>query len=92
MRITTVLSLIKQNFLCSFQGSAVQIENVLYQNIKGTSASDVAINFDCSKSRSCQGIVLQNVNLVAGNTGEETEVVCNNVNTQYLETVSPRCP
>ncbi|KAI3472616.1 hypothetical protein Pfo_030311 [Paulownia fortunei] len=46
---------------CQEQGSAVQVKNVVYQNIKGTSASDVAINFDCNKSHPCQGIVLQNV-------------------------------
>ncbi|KAK4485426.1 hypothetical protein RD792_008066 [Penstemon davidsonii] len=76
---------------CQEQGSAVQVKNVVYQNIKGTSASNVAIDFDCSKSHPCQGIVLQNVNLV-GENGEKVQAMCKNVNLQNVGTVSPRCP
>ncbi|KAK4487691.1 hypothetical protein RD792_005649 [Penstemon davidsonii] len=76
---------------CKEQGSNVQVKNVVYQNIKGTSASDVAIDFDCSKSHPCQGIVLQNVNLVEENGGK-AEVVCKNVDLQSSGTVSPSCP
>ncbi|KAI3446469.1 hypothetical protein Pfo_003134 [Paulownia fortunei] len=76
---------------CKEQGSAVQVKNVVYQNIKGTSASKVAIDFVCSKSHPCQGIMLQNVNLV-GVDGGKSEAVCNNVNLQNLGTVSPLCP
>ncbi|KAI3473057.1 hypothetical protein Pfo_031302, partial [Paulownia fortunei] len=86
---------------CQEQGSAVQVKNVVYQNIKGTSASDVAINFDCNKSHPCQGIVLQNVDLVGGN-GANSKAVCNNVkflnsgtaSPKFLNsgTVSPGCP
>lgn len=32
------------------QESAVQVSNVVYKNVKGTSASDAAIDFECSKS------------------------------------------
>ncbi|KAA8518187.1 hypothetical protein F0562_015661 [Nyssa sinensis] len=51
---------------CTEQKSAVQVKNVVYQNIKGTSAGDVAIKFDCSKNFPCQGIVLQDVNIKQG--------------------------
>ncbi|KAL2501729.1 Polygalacturonase ADPG1 [Forsythia ovata] len=70
---------------CKEQGSAVQVKNVVYQNIKGTSASNVAIDFDCSKKYPCQGIVLQNVNL--GSAKAE----CNNVNFKSIGTVTPHC-
>ncbi|PIN06742.1 Polygalacturonase [Handroanthus impetiginosus] len=76
---------------CQEQGSAVQVKNVVYQSIKGTSASDVAIDFRCSKSYPCQGIVLQNVNLAAENSGI-SKAVCKNVNFLNSGTVSPRCP
>ncbi|KAL8467513.1 hypothetical protein ACS0TY_030949 [Phlomoides rotata] len=76
---------------CKEQSSAVQIKNIEYHNINGTSASDVAIAFDCSKSRPCQEIVLQNVNLV-GVDGGKSEAVCNNINLQNMGTISPRCP
>ncbi|KAG9449400.1 hypothetical protein H6P81_009365 [Aristolochia fimbriata] len=63
---------------CPEQGSAVEVSNVVYKNIKGTSASDVAIKFDCSKSVPCHGIVLQDVNLVR-DEGEAAKTECRNV-------------
>ncbi|KAK3021840.1 hypothetical protein RJ639_046229, partial [Escallonia herrerae] len=76
---------------CNQQGSAVQVKNVVYQNIKGTSASDVAIKFDCSKSFPCQGIVLEEINLVRQG-GKAAKAVCNNVRLNQMGGVSPHCP
>ncbi|XP_073137921.1 polygalacturonase-like [Henckelia pumila] len=80
---------------CKQQSSAVQVKNIFYRNITGTSASKVAIDFDCSKTHPCRGIVLQNVNL-AGNEDvgvQNVTAVCNNVNViKHKGTVSPRCP
>ncbi|XVE95966.1 hypothetical protein REPUB_Repub02eG0181100 [Reevesia pubescens] len=76
---------------CKEQSSAVQVKNVLYKNIKGTSASDVAIKFDCSKSHPCQGIVLQNVNLQQRGDGT-AKAICNYVKLSEGETVFPQCP
>ncbi|XWS59132.1 hypothetical protein CRYUN_Cryun08bG0095900 [Craigia yunnanensis] len=75
---------------CKGQPSAVQVQNVVYQNIQGTSSSDVAIDFDCSKSRPCQGITLQNVNL-KGEGKEVATATCNNVQTTIIGNVSPGC-
>ncbi|RWR72668.1 Polygalacturonase [Cinnamomum micranthum f. kanehirae] len=63
---------------CPEQESAVKISNVAYMNISGTSASEVAVKFDCSKSSPCQGILLKNINLV-GNGGKETTMSCSNI-------------
>ncbi|XP_068638593.1 polygalacturonase-like [Aristolochia californica] len=63
---------------CPEQGSAVEVSNVVYKNIKGTSASDVAIKFACSKSVPCHGIVLQDINLVK-TQGQASKTECNNV-------------
>lgn len=63
---------------------------MLYQNIKGTSASDVAMQFDCSQNFPCQGIVLQNINLQLEGGGE-AKASCNNVKLSYRGNVSPRC-
>ncbi|KAL3625538.1 Polygalacturonase 1 [Castilleja foliolosa] len=76
---------------CKEQSSAVQVKDIKYRNIKGTSTSDAAINFKCSKSRPCQEIVLQNVILV-GSDGDKAKAICRNVRLQSLGTVSPRCP
>lgn len=66
------------------------MKNVLYQNIKGTSSSDVAIKLDCSESFACQDIMLQNINL---NYGEKkAQALCNNVKFNNIGTVTPSCP
>ncbi|KAE8098799.1 hypothetical protein FH972_016836 [Carpinus fangiana] len=79
-----------QNKPCKEQGRAVQVKNVIFQNIQGTSSSDVAINLDCSKSLPCQGILLQNINL-KGQGGGTAKALCNNVNFASMGVVSPRC-
>uniref|UniRef100_A0A7N2M460 Polygalacturonase n=1 Tax=Quercus lobata TaxID=97700 RepID=A0A7N2M460_QUELO len=76
---------------CSEQKSAVQVKNVLYQNIHGISASDVAIEFNCSNSFPCQEILLQSINLEA-EKGKKTKALCNNVQSTDTGIVSPHCP
>ncbi|KAF2592810.1 hypothetical protein F2Q70_00044029 [Brassica cretica] len=82
--------IIDQNYCdkdkCEQQESAVQVNNVVYRNIKGTSATDVAIMFNCSVKYPCQGIVLENVNIKGGKAS------CENVNVKDKGTVSPKCP
>ncbi|PON40757.1 hypothetical protein TorRG33x02_339830, partial [Trema orientale] len=75
---------------CQEQFSAVQISNVVYNNISGTSNSQVALKFDCSKNYSCQGISLQNVNLVREGYGA-VEASCKNVMLGKRGWVSPTC-
>ncbi|XP_022742038.1 polygalacturonase-like [Durio zibethinus] len=75
---------------CKKQKSAVQVENVVYKNIEGTSASAVAIKFDCSKRHPCKGIVLQNVDLEK--QGENVKAICNNVKLSEMDNVFPECP
>ncbi|CAN6439354.1 unnamed protein product [Victoria cruziana] len=48
---------------CSNKNSGVKISQVTYSNIKGTSATEVAVDFACSASTPCQGIKLSNVQL-----------------------------
>ncbi|KAH8517305.1 hypothetical protein H0E87_005304 [Populus deltoides] len=43
--------------------SRVKISNVHYQNIKGTSTSDVAVSFSCSSLVPCQGVELVDIDL-----------------------------
>ncbi|ESW34227.1 hypothetical protein PHAVU_001G135100 [Phaseolus vulgaris] len=72
------------------QKSAIQIKNVLYQNITGTSSSDIAVKFDCSEKFPCQEIKLQNIDLKCED-GDDAEAWCNNVELSYLGHVKPRC-
>ncbi|KAF5944337.1 hypothetical protein HYC85_018414 [Camellia sinensis] len=43
--------------------SGVKISGVTYQDIHGTSATEVAVNFDCSKQHPCSKIILKDVHL-----------------------------
>ncbi|RLM87661.1 polygalacturonase [Panicum miliaceum] len=49
---------------CEKQNSAVEVSNVLFKNIRGTSASTEAIKLSCrSTTVPCHGIALENVKL-----------------------------
>ncbi|KAI4372853.1 hypothetical protein MLD38_011037 [Melastoma candidum] len=78
---------------CQMQESAVQVSNVVYSGIRGTSASEEAIKFDCSKSHPCQGITLQAINLRSSQSPniQATAAACSNVNFIQSEGVFPRC-
>ncbi|CAI9094614.1 OLC1v1030377C1 [Oldenlandia corymbosa var. corymbosa] len=63
--------IIDQNYcphqICPVQDSGVKVDGVTYQGIHGTSATEVAVKFDCSKSHPCTGIKLEDVNLTYQN-------------------------
>ncbi|CDP08138.1 unnamed protein product [Coffea canephora] len=48
---------------CPGQASGVRISDVTYQDVHGTSATEVAVNFYCSKKYPCSRIILEDVNL-----------------------------
>ena len=62
----------------------------MYKNIRGTSASEIAVKFDCSKTFPCQGILMQDIVL---GTPEDARAIasCANVNLASKGRVSPQC-
>ncbi|XP_058094038.1 polygalacturonase-like [Magnolia sinica] len=52
---------------CPGQHSGIRISQVKYSNIQGTSATQVAVKFDCSAVNPCKGIGLQDVKLTYQN-------------------------
>ncbi|XP_010464443.1 PREDICTED: polygalacturonase QRT2-like [Camelina sativa] len=76
---------------CPEQKSAVQVSNVLYKNIQGTSSRPVAVNFACSKSIPCRGISMQNVELVDQTQQDVSKASCSNVRLNTLGNVFPLC-
>ncbi|XP_055808275.1 polygalacturonase-2-like [Solanum dulcamara] len=72
---------------CEEQYSTVQVKNVLYENIKGSSATNMAIKFDCSKNFPCEGIIMKNINLVGGKGTSKS--ICKNIQFDNVEDVSP---
>ncbi|XP_011004576.1 PREDICTED: polygalacturonase-like [Populus euphratica] len=73
--------LIDQNYCpgnknCPGQASGVKISDVTYQDIHGTSATELAVKFDCSRKSPCTGIKLQDVKLTYDN--KPAEASCSN--------------
>ncbi|KAJ9559259.1 hypothetical protein OSB04_013873 [Centaurea solstitialis] len=63
---------------CPPESTAVNISNIHYKFFQGTSASKVAINFDCSNKIPCSGISLDQINIMSFVKGESTTAKCNN--------------
>ncbi|KAF9679272.1 hypothetical protein SADUNF_Sadunf07G0122700 [Salix dunnii] len=61
---------------CPGQASGVKISGVTYRDIHGTSATKVAVKFDCSKRSPCTGIRMENVRLTYNN--QPASASCNN--------------
>ncbi|KAJ1286593.1 hypothetical protein BS78_03G364300 [Paspalum vaginatum] len=52
---------------CPSRSSSIKISDVRYVGVRGSSATPVAVNFDCSRSNPCSGISLQDVALTYQN-------------------------
>ncbi|XP_009606259.1 polygalacturonase QRT2-like [Nicotiana tabacum] len=69
--------IIDQNY-CDVRGACkemvtgVQISNVIYQNIFGTSSTNIAINLNCSMSVPCTDITMQLIQLTSATPGTAT--------------------
>ncbi|KAM3284529.1 exopolygalacturonase-like [Capsicum chacoense] len=78
---------------CSKQGgeSQVQISNVKFINIRGTSASKVGVVLNCSKSLRCQGIEIRDLDLTFN--GHEITATCSNANINFYgqQIAAPIC-
>ncbi|CAM0877111.1 unnamed protein product [Alopecurus aequalis] len=75
---------------CKKQGSAVEISNVLFKNIRGTTISKDAINLSCSNEASCFDIVLENINLKMEAGKGDTQSTCQNAKWQKVGIVIPQ--
>ncbi|XP_030472990.1 polygalacturonase-like isoform X1 [Syzygium oleosum] len=74
---------------CPNQESSVKISDVLYRGIQGTSATPVAVRFNCSAENPCTRIQMRNVHLTSLDD-EVTRSSCANANGEALGTVQPR--
>ncbi|KAH0773899.1 hypothetical protein KY290_011036 [Solanum tuberosum] len=48
---------------CPEQGSGIKVSDITYEDVHGTSATEVAVKFLCSKTNPCNGIKLLDVKL-----------------------------
>ncbi|CAL1354604.1 unnamed protein product [Linum trigynum] len=61
---------------CPSKASGVRVSGIRYKSIRGTSRTQVAVRFDCSKSNPCTGITMHDVALTY--LGKEAAVTCVN--------------
>ncbi|KAG9446854.1 hypothetical protein H6P81_012982 [Aristolochia fimbriata] len=74
---------------CPGQASGVKISGVTYNDIRGTSGTEVALKLECSGSNPCSGIGLENIKLTYQNRPAESS--CSNVHGTTRGLVVPRC-
>ncbi|KAL1542798.1 putative polygalacturonaseisoform X1 [Salvia divinorum] len=72
---------------CEDQASAVEVSEIFYKNITGTSATRVTMKFACSDAFPCSNIVLSNINLQSEDDDEET--YCSNASSFICGRVHP---
>ncbi|XP_021594331.1 exopolygalacturonase clone GBGE184 [Manihot esculenta] len=64
--------------------SKVRISDVKYINIKGTTSSEVGVNFECSKQFPCQRVHLANIKLeYTGDKKQALSATCQNARVSY---------
>ncbi|CAJ1939698.1 unnamed protein product [Sphenostylis stenocarpa] len=73
---------------CPGQASGVKVSDVTYQDIHGTSATQVAVKFDCSSKYPCSGIRLEDVKLTYKN--QRALSSCNHAGGASLGSVQPQ--
>ncbi|WOH07204.1 hypothetical protein DCAR_0626633 [Daucus carota subsp. sativus] len=73
----------------TLQGTSnVQVKDVKFIGVRGTSSSEIAVNLDCSSSKPCQGIELDNINLSLASGGKATSS-CSNARVSSSGTQNP---
>ncbi|KAK7412797.1 hypothetical protein VNO78_04432 [Psophocarpus tetragonolobus] len=85
--------LIDQNYCpfrngCPNQASGVKISDVSYKDIHGTSATQIAIKFDCSSQQPCERITLEDVKLTYKN--HTPQALCNHAGGSTFGIVQPQ--
>ncbi|CAM0877107.1 unnamed protein product [Alopecurus aequalis] len=74
---------------CKNQESAVEVSNVVFKNIRGTTISKDAIKLNCSKDLPCSDIALENIDLKMEGGNGVTESTCQNAKWRKSGSVVP---
>ncbi|XP_042003012.1 polygalacturonase ADPG1-like isoform X2 [Salvia splendens] len=76
---------------CQEQESGVEISNIVYREIQGTSASRIAINLNCSNWVPCYGIWMESIELTAAIVGMQVTANCSNASGREQDTLPGPC-
>ncbi|RVX23821.1 hypothetical protein VitviT2T_010546 [Vitis vinifera] len=74
---------------CPSQESGVKVSDVTYKGIRGTSATKVAVKFDCSAANPCTSLRLEDVKLTYTNEDQVAQASCSNANGKAYGLVQP---
>ncbi|URE32721.1 Cytochrome b5-like Heme/Steroid binding domain [Musa troglodytarum] len=74
------------------QSTTLQVSNVRYSDISGTTTTKIAINLNCSQSVTCTDISLQNINIQSAAPGGTVEATCTNARGTSVGLVDPTVP
>ncbi|GMJ04193.1 hypothetical protein like AT1G70500 [Hibiscus trionum] len=77
---------------CKNQTSAVEISNVVYEEIHGTSHKEIAVQLSCSESTPCKNITMKNINLRNEDQNDKTSSHCLNAHGLRNGRVHPNVP
>ncbi|KAG6469800.1 hypothetical protein ZIOFF_070731 [Zingiber officinale] len=77
---------------CASKTTAVQVSDVKYLSVAGSSTSSVAIALNCSQTVPCTGITMDNVNLWSANQGQQVQSNCIDAKGSVKDKVSPAVP
>ncbi|CAM8974346.1 unnamed protein product [Rhodiola kirilowii] len=70
--------------------SNVQVRNVIFNNIYGSSSTKIAVNLKCSKSHPCKNVQLRDINLKYNQEDYKSVMQCLNVNGDSEGHMNPR--
>ncbi|KAL6006309.1 hypothetical protein ACLOJK_040356 [Asimina triloba] len=78
--------------ICPNQTDAVQVSNLKFADLRGTSTSEAAINLSCSETVACAAILLHNVNFTSAVPGPSSKSYCLNAQGSADGLVEPSVP
>ncbi|PIN02809.1 Polygalacturonase [Handroanthus impetiginosus] len=79
------------NFILVLEKTGVQISNVVYKEIYGTSSTNIAINLNCSRYVPCVGISMESIELTSAKIGKKVTANCSNAHGQETDVVPGSC-
>ncbi|XP_057982359.1 probable polygalacturonase At1g80170 [Malania oleifera] len=77
---------------CTNQTTAVQVSDITYNQIKGTSRKPMAVKIACSGDLPCTNILMQDVSIESTDDGRTTSSYCLNAQGRQIGIASPNVP
>ncbi|XP_057467639.1 probable polygalacturonase At3g15720 [Actinidia eriantha] len=76
---------------CPEKANAVQVSDVYFSDVQGTSAGEEAITLDCSSHTPCDNITIEDVRITSAITGSQVYSTCKNAKGTFDATPEVYC-